>query len=236
MSRTSIPSFARRVFAPIHPDGHKFFALGALATVVCFFFWTPLGWLLGVGTLGIALFFRDPGRYTPQGEGLIIAPADGEIIAIEKTMPPSELNIERIEMQRVSIFLSLLDCHINRAPMEGVVKHIAYRPGQFFTADRQEASSENERRSLLLENGNGDKVVCVQIAGKLARRIVNHVLEGDHLFAGERIGLIRFGSRVDVYFNSNLRVLVGIGQRAIGGETVLADSREQDIRYSFSLH
>lgn len=234
MARSSIPKPTWRVFAPVHPDGHRFFALGLLATVVGFFLWTPLGWLLGVGSIAILLFFRDPQRYTPQGKGLIISPADGVVVSIENAMPPSELNLHREKMQCVSVFLSLLDCHVNRAPVDGIARRIVYQPGQFFSADKEEASSDNERRSMLLETGNGEPVICVQIAGKLARRIVTHVTEGDHLLAGERIGLIRFGSRVDVYFNSELRVLVGIGQRVIGGETVLADTLKQDIGYSFA--
>ena len=221
-------SVARKIFVPVHPDGHKFFIIAILASVLGFFIWVPLGWVLLLLAVAIALFFRNPERTTPQSEGMVVAPADGLVVAIDRATPPPELELDE-EMQRVSIFLSLLDCHINRTPVAGTVKRIKYRSGRFLSADNPDASEDNERNSLLLEGKRGAQTVCVQIAGKLARRIVASVEEGEHLSAGERIGLIRFGSRVDVYFGDDMRVRVGIGQRAVGGETVLADSQAHEL-------
>ena len=222
------PARAWRIVPPIHPDGHKFIALALAAALAGFLLWTPLGWTLLPLALAVALFFRDPQRLTPQGEGLVVAPADGVVVAVEEALPPAELQLPEAPMRRVSIFLSLLDCHVNRAPVDGLVRRAAWRPGRFLAADRPEAGSDNERRSLLLEGRDGALVACVQIAGLLARRIVGSVEEGDRLLAGERIGLIRFGSRVDVYFDPSLRVLAGVGQRAVGGETVLAEAPSPD--------
>ena len=236
MADASIPVKAWRIFPPIHPDGHKFFALGLAVAMLGFFLWSPLGWILAALALAIALFFRDPHRCTPQDEGLIVAPADGLIIAIEKAHPPAELDMDGEEMQRVSIFLSLLDCHVNRAPAEGLVRRVTYRPGRFLAAGKPQAGSDNERRCLLLETRDGGRVVCVQIAGLLARRIVTTAEEGDRLPAGGRIGLIRFGSRVDVYFDPSLRVLAGVGQRAIGGETILAEVQTAAGPHRFVSH
>ena len=231
MASSPIP-VAHRIFAPIHPDGHKFVAPLFVAAIVGFFLCAWIGWLLLLLTIAVALFFRDPHRLTPQGEGLVIAPADGLVVAIEKATPPPELRIDK-EMMRVSIFLSLLDCHVNRAPVSGVAKQVAYQPGSFLTADKPDASDDNERRSLVLETDAGAQIVCVQIAGKLARRIITNVTEGEHLQAGERIGLIRFGSRADVYFDADMSVRVGIGQRMVGGETILADENASDSLLEF---
>ena len=223
MADAPISVKAWRIFSPVHPDGHKFVALGFVAALTGFFLWAPLGWILLALSLCIALFFRDPQRCTPQNDGLIIAPADGLITATDKAHPPAELDMEGEEMQRVSIFLSLLDCHVNRAPAGGLLRRIICRPGRFLAAGKPQAGSDNERRCLLLETADGRRVVCVQIAGLLARRIVTTAREGDKLPPGGRIGLIRFGSRVDVYFDPSMRLLAGVGQRAIGGETILAE-------------
>ena len=228
MAKSPIPVM-RKILAPIHPDGHKFVVIAAaLAFVLGIFAWAPLGWFLFLLTIAIALFFRDPERTTPEKGGMVVAPADGLVVAVDRAAPPPELGVEE-EMQRVSIFLSLLDCHVNRAPVTGEVKRIEYQIGRFLSANNPDAGQDNERNSLLLEDRNGMQTVCVQIAGKLARRIVSSVEEGEHLLVGERIGLIRFGSRVDVYFSDDLHVRVGIEQRVIGGETILADSQAHEL-------
>ncbi|MCY4032619.1 MAG: phosphatidylserine decarboxylase [Hyphomicrobiales bacterium] len=227
MAESPIPVM-RKILAPIHPDGHKFVIIAALAFVLGFFIWAPLGWILLLLTIAIALFFRDPERTTPESEGTVVAPADGMVVVIDRATPPPELGIEE-EMQRVGIFLSLLDCHVNRTPVTGTVKRIEYQLGRFLSANNPDAGRDNERNSLLLEDKNGAQTVCVQIAGKLARRIVSSVEEGERLLVGERIGLIRFGSRVDVYFGDDVRIRVGLEQRVIGGETILADSQAHEL-------
>jgi len=212
----------RRILVPIHREGYVFILAGVGAMLVLGFVWRPLFWLCAVLTLWIAYFFRDPPRVTPLGEGLIVAPADGRVNAISEAVPPSELDLGAKPLRRLSIFMSVLDCHVNRAPIAGRIAKIAYRPGLFLNADLDKASEDNERNSLLLDTAHG-KVVMVQIAGLVARRIVTAVTEGESPQAGERIGIIRFGSRVDVYLPESFRILAGEGQRAVAGETVLAD-------------
>lgn len=209
--------------APVHPDGHKFVAIGAVATLLFFLLWPPLGWILALVTGWIVYFFRDPERVTPMREGLIIAPADGRVSAIETLKPPAELGLGEECRVRVSIFLSVFDVHINRSPIAGRVIRAVYIPGAFFNAALDKASDDNERRALVVESGSGVAIGVVQIAGLVARRIVGFSEEGDSVGAGQRIGLIRFGSRVDTYLPPNHGALVSVGQRAIAGETVLAD-------------
>jgi phosphatidylserine decarboxylase len=209
--------------APVHRDGHVFIAIGVGLTLLFFLLWPPLGWLFAAVTAWVAYFFRDPDRVTPIREGLVVAPADGRINQIEKVRPPHELGLGETERTRISIFLSIFDVHVNRAPVAGRVVRSIYVPGVFFNATLNKASEENERRALVIATPTGIEVAAVQIAGMVARRIVTFVSEGDSVSAGQRIGLIRFGSRVDVYLPAGRDALVAVGQRAIAGETVLAD-------------
>ncbi len=209
--------------APVHRDGHKFISIAAVAAVILLLVWPPLGWVLVVLALFIAYFFRDPERVTPLREGLVISPADGRVSSIEVVRPPIELGLGDVERQRVSIFLSVLDVHINRVPVPGRIKRSVYVPGAFVNAALDKASEENERRSLVIEQADGTEIAVVQIAGLIARRIVTFKGEGESVGAGERFGLIRFGSRVDVYLPPGRTSLVAVGQTAVGGETVIAD-------------
>lgn len=211
------------IFVPIHRDGHKFVAIFGFVALVLFFFWEPLGWLGVVLTLWCAYFFRDPDRVTPLRGGLVISPADGRVSAIEDVIAPTELDLEGESRVRVSIFMNVFDVHVNRAPAAGRIAKMTYVPGRFINAELDKASEDNERLALTLELPGGAKLGVVQIAGLVARRIVPFVKEGEPLGVGERFGLIRFGSRVDVYLPPGQNALVAIGQRAIAGETVLAD-------------
>lgn len=211
------------VFVPIHRDGHKFVALFLLAALILFWIWEPFGWLGVILVLWCAYFFRDPDRVTPLREGLVIAPADGRICAIEDVTAPSELDLAGETRVRVSIFMNVFDVHVNRSPSAGKVTKMTYVPGRFINAELDKASEHNERLALTLELHNGKKLGVVQIAGLVARRIVPFIKEGEPLGAGERFGLIRFGSRVDVYLPPGHNALVAIGQRTLAGETVLAD-------------
>jgi len=211
------------VFVPIHRDGHKFVFAFALAALILFFIARPLGWIGVILTLGCAYFFRDPDRVTPIREGLVVSGADGRIISVEDVVPPAELGLSPQAVSRVSVFLSLLDVHIARAPVSGKIIRSVYVPGHFFNAELDKASEENERRALVIETEKGERFGVVLIAGLVARRIVTFVEEGDSVLAGDRLGLIRFGSRIDVYLPERGHALVAPGQHAIGGETVLAD-------------
>jgi phosphatidylserine decarboxylase len=219
-------------FAPIHSDGHKFVAIGALVTLLLFWlplpFTTALGWLAAIATLYVAYFFRDPDRITPMREGLIVSPADGKVSLIEKVKPAPELGLGAEERIRISVFLSVLDVHINRAPIAGKIIRSVYTPGLFLNAALDKASEDNERRSLVIEAANGTQIGVVQIAGLIAKRIVTFSREGDSVGAGQRFGLIRFGSRVDTYLPPGRTPLVAVGQLAIGGETVLADLKSDE--------
>ncbi len=215
-------------FAPVHRDGHKFVGIGLLVTLLLFLIWSPLGWIAALITAWIVYFFRDPDRVTPLREGLIVSPADGKVSLIEKMRPPPELDLGDEERIRVSIFLSVFDVHIQRAPVAGRIVRSLYIPGAFLNAELDKASEDNERRTIVIETAAGTKVGVVQIAGLVARRIVTFAGEGDSLGVGERFGLIRFGSRVDTYLPVGAYPLVAVGQRAIGGETVLSDMRSME--------
>ena len=213
----------RSGLAPIHREGWRFVAIFAAVTLLLYSFglW-PLAATGVLLTAWCAYFFRDPQRVTPLGDHLIISPADGQVSAIDKLVPPPELDLPREPMLRISVFMNVFDVHINRAPVAATIKKIIYVPGLFLSADLDKASLDNERQAFTLEMPNGVAVGVVQIAGLVARRIVKFVREGDALQAGQRFGLIRFGSRVDVYLPMDATVMVGVGQRAIAGETVLA--------------
>lgn len=213
---------------PVHRDGHKFLAIGLGITLFFFWLFPPLGWIAALATAWVAYFFRDPDRVTPLREGLVIAPADGRITSIERVRPPQELGLSEELRTRISIFLSVFDVHVNRSPVAGRITRSVYTPGAFFNAELDKASEENERRGLVILMPSGAEIGVVQIAGLVARRIVTFVSEGDTVGVGQRIGLIRFGSRVDVYLPPEGRALVAIGQRTIAGETVLADLRSSE--------
>lgn len=208
---------------PVHSDGHKFLGVSFALAVVGFLVWPFIGWLLLAVTAGIAFFFRDPPRVTPLREGLVVSAADGEIVAVETSPPPVELAMEGGERVRISVYLSPLDVHVNRAPIGGRITRSVYVPGAFLNATLDKASEENERRGLVIESASGDEIAVLQIAGMVARRIVTFAGEGDTVGIGQRYGLIRFGSRVDVYLPPGKVAQVAVGQRAIAGETVLCD-------------
>ena len=215
-------------FPSIHPEGRKFVVIAAVAALAVYTLISHfVGWLLIGVTLWVAAFFRDPVRTTPRGDKFVVAPADGLITMIVKVPPPPELRgaegLADSEYTRVSIFMSVFDVHIQRAPIAGRVRRIAYIPGKFLNADLDKASEDNERQHFLVESGEGLRIGFTQIAGLVARRIVAFVKEGDAVEAGQRVGLIRFGSRVDVYLPAGTAPRVLLGQRAIGGETVIGE-------------
>lgn len=207
---------------PIHQDGYKFIAIAAAATFAFFTFSCVLGWVGVVLTLYVAYFFRDPERVTPQGDGLVISPADGLVQRIVEMVPPAELELGDAPMIRISVFLNVFNVHVNRVPVGGKVVVDHYVPGKFMNAELDKASDENERQLITLENSKG-RFGLVQIAGLVARRILCELEKGQEVIAGERYGLIRFGSRVDVYLPKAAKVKVLEGQLSIGGETVLAE-------------
>ena len=215
-------------FVPIHPDGQKFIVVSFIIMLVLFLISTWLGWVGALITCYIAYFFRDPERVTPLREGLVVSPTDGKISSIEKIKPPSELGLGDQERVRISVFLSVFDVHINRSPVPGIIKKSIYTPGAFLNADLDKASEDNERRSYVIEMASGVEIAAVQIAGLIARRIVTFTSEGSTIGTGERIGLIRFGSRMDVYLPPGDAALVSVGQRAVGGETILADLKSDE--------
>jgi phosphatidylserine decarboxylase len=217
------------VLTPIHWDGHKFIAIGAIATLLLFWLWEPLGWIAALLTAYIAYFFRDPERATPIREDLVIAPADGRIVAVRLKTPPPELGLAATPMTCISIFLSVLDVHITRAPVTGQILRRAYVPGLFLNAALDKASEDNEREGMVFRTAAGREIGLVRIAGLIARRIVTLVREGQLIEAGGRTGLIRFGSRVDVYIPNGKGVLVAEGQRTVAGETILADFRSEEV-------
>jgi phosphatidylserine decarboxylase len=215
-------------FPSVHPEGRKFAVGAGVLTLFAFLVhWEFVAVVLAALTLWVAAFFRDPVRTTPRGDRLIVAPADGLVTMIARVPPPPELRgpegLEDREYTRVSIFMSVFDVHINRAPIGGRVKRIAYVPGKFLNADLDKASEDNERQHLLIEGLDGVRIGCTQIAGLVARRILAFVREGDVVEAGQRFGLIRFGSRVDVYLPQGTGARVLLGQRSIAGETVLGE-------------
>lgn len=214
----------KHVLHPIHRDGWKFIAIFIAVTLILFLLWQPLGWIGVFLSLWCVYFFRDPPRVTPTRPGLVISPADGLVVSIGPAVPPKELGMGDEPMQRIGIFLNVFDVHINRMPMDGVVVDTRYHKGQFLNASVDKASELNERMAIRLKTVDGPDLAVVQIAGFVARRIVCHVTPGRVIAAGERFGLIRFGSRTDLYLPPQWPVTVIEGQRVLGGETVLADA------------
>jgi phosphatidylserine decarboxylase len=221
MNLSSLLDSIRNSLVPIHQEGYKFIAAFFVATIILGWVWDPLFWIGLVLTAWCALFFRDPQRVTPVNDNFIISPADGRISHIGKVIPPSELGMGSQPVMRVSVFMNVFNCHINRAPVRGRIKEIIYKKGEFLNAELDKASTNNERNTLIIESPKGD-IAVVQIAGMVARQILCFSLEGEELSVGERFGLIRFGSRLDVYIPSEATVTVALGQTSIGGETVLA--------------
>ncbi|MGB3743438.1 MAG: phosphatidylserine decarboxylase [Xanthobacteraceae bacterium] len=229
----SFAASIRQQLTPIHPEGYPFIGGFALAALVLFWLWSPLGWIGLIATLWCIYFFRDPPRVTPLREGIVVAPADGRVCQVVNVAPPRELDLGEAPLPRISIFMSVFDCHINRSPVAGRVERIVYRAGKFISADLDKASEDNERNAFVIVTDSGQRLAVVQIAGLIARRIVCFARESDLLGAGQRIGMIRFGSRVDVYLPVGTRVLAGEGQIAIAGETVLADLTAHDAETAF---
>ena len=202
----SVIKSIRSQFAPIHPEGYPFIGAFALASLVLFWLWPPLGWLATLATLWCAYFFRDPKRVTPVRDGLVVAPADGRISQLANAVPPKELGLGERPLPRISIFMSVFDCHVNRSPVAGRIERIVYRAGKFISADLDKASEDNERNAFVIATGTG-----------------------------QRIGMIRFGSRVDVYLPAGARPLVAEGQKAVAGETVLADFKAAEAGRTFRM-
>lgn len=218
----SIANSIKNTIVPIHPEGYKFIAIFFVGSIILGWMFDPLFWVGLLLTAWCAYFFRDPERHTPLEKNWTISPADGRVSAIMKMVPPAELELGEDEMWRISVFMNVFNCHVNRAPMEGNIRHINYQKGSFLNAELDKASSENERNGMVIETEHGD-IGVVQIAGLVARRIMCWSKASDHLDVGERFGLIRFGSRLDVFLPTGARPLVTIGQTAIAGETVLAE-------------
>ena len=225
---TDILESMRRIFVPIHREGYPFIVVGLiLARVLGHWVWAPLGWIFAILTLWVCYFFRDPVRVTPLRDGLVVSPADGRVSMIVTAVPPAETGLPAEPMTRVSVFMNVFDCHVNRAPVTGRIVEQVYTPGLFLNAELDKASEDNERNAFVIET-LGARIGVVQIAGLVARRIVTFAREGDEVAAGERLGLIRFGSRVDVYLPLSAQVLAGLDQMAIAGETVLADLKGEE--------
>ncbi|PYF05091.1 phosphatidylserine decarboxylase [Rhodopseudomonas faecalis] len=220
----SIVNSIRAQIPPVHPEGYPFIGAFALVSLVLFLIWSPLGWIGAALTVWCALFFRNPKRVTPIRDGLVVSPADGRVSMVTSVVPPPELGLGPKPMLRVSIFMSVFNCHVNRAPVPGRIERIVYTPGKFINAELDKASEDNERNAMVISTQHGE-IGVVQIAGLVARRIVSFVRVGQEMAAGERFGLIRFGSRLDVFLPEGTTTLVSPGQTAIAGETVLADFR-----------
>jgi phosphatidylserine decarboxylase len=226
----------KSVFVPIHPAGWPFIGIFAVIAIALGWWAEPLGYLGAVLTAWCAYFFRNPDRITPTRAGLVISPADGVVQSIVEAIPPAELEMGDKPLTRVAVFMNVFNVHVNRVPIKGTISKLSYRPGKFLNASLDKASVDNERQSLKVTIDDGREIGFVQIAGLVARRILCWVREGDTVEAGERFGLIRFGSRVDVFLPKGVNPLVAVGQTSIAGETVLADlgteeaARQGEIR------
>jgi phosphatidylserine decarboxylase len=218
----------RRIFTPLHPDGLKFVAAGVVVSVLLFLMWRPAGWLGVIATIWIAYFFRDPWRVTPRRDGLLVSPGDGIVVSVAPVPPPPELEMGEDPVMRIAIFLSIFDVHVTRAPVAGRVAALHYSKGRFVDARREEASRQNERLAIRLAPPTGPEIAFVLVAGLIARRIVCDLRKGQEVSGGQRIGIIRFGSRVEIYCPPPYVALVIEGQRMIGGETVIADRLAQE--------
>ena len=211
----------KKVFPKIHSEGYKFLAIAIFITIFLYFFSTFLGLVGLVLTIWVYYFFRDPERISINDENYLTSPADGEVLMVHEVDGPKELGLEGRKFTKISIFMNVFDCHVNRTPCEGKISEIIYKPGKFLNASLDKASEDNERNYYKITNNQGEDVIVVQIAGLIARRIVCESSKDQKLYQGERIGMIRFGSRADVYFE-NYKTLVKVGQKTISGETLLA--------------
>jgi phosphatidylserine decarboxylase len=228
-----VTELLKAILIPINRAGWPFLAGFAVVTLGLFWVAQPLGWVGAAATAWCTYFFRDPDRVTPVQDGLVVSPADGMVLPVEEALPPEELDLGAAARTRISIFMNVFDVHVNRAPCDGVVRKVHYRPGKFFNASLDKASEHNERMAIRIAPGGQESegttgsrdLAVVQIAGLLARRIKCELSEGQTVSAGARFGLIRFGSRLDVYLPPGVEPLVAAGQRMIAGETVLADLR-----------
>lgn len=218
----------QKFFECIHPEGWRFVGVFAAFTSLLYFISLSLFWVGIVLTLWCAYFFRDPKRVTPTDSNLVVSPADGKVVIVKKMVPPSELDLGSDELYRISIFLNVFDVHINRVPVAGLISRILYYPGKFFNASLDKASEHNERNAVVIETEKGQKVCVIQIAGLIARRIVTFVKQEDQMKPGQRFGLIRFGSRADVYLPKGVTPKVMVGQYMIGGESILANLSDID--------
>jgi phosphatidylserine decarboxylase len=231
----SVINSIRSQLSPIHPEGYPFIGVFALIAIVFLWLWPPLGWIAVIATAWCAYYFRDPPRVTPVRDGILVAPADGMVSRVADAVPPAELDLGVRPLPRISIFMSVFNCHVNRSPLAGRVERIVYRKGAFVSADLDKASDSNERNMFVITAMNGVRIGVIQIAGLVARRIVPFVHEGDQVAPGQRIGMIRFGSRVDVYLPEGVHPLVAEGQTALAGETILADLRISDPGRAFTV-
>ena len=209
------------IFPKIHTEGYKFLVISGIITIVFLSINSLLGTIAVIVNIWVYYFFRDPERVIIDDENYLVSPADGEVIKVEETNGPKELNLEDKKFNKISIFMNIFDCHVNRTPCSGKVEEIFYKPGKFFNASLDKASEDNERNYYKIKDNSGNNIIVVQIAGLVARRIVCETNKNQDLTQGERIGMIRFGSRVDIYYE-NYNPLVKIGQKAISGETLLA--------------
>ena len=209
------------IFPKIHKEGYKFLAISILATFIVLLFSKFLGFLLIIITVWVYYFFRDPERYPIKDDSYLVSPADGLITDISEKSGPEELRLENTSYTKISVFMNVFNCHVNRLPSSGKIEEIYYKPGKFLNASLDKASEENERNYFKIKLNNGEEIVIVQIAGLIARRIVCEVEQGQELKQGERIGMIRFGSRVDIYFKGK-KVLAKMGQNVVAGESLIA--------------
>ena len=230
----SVYDSVRQTLAPIHKEGYFFIGISAVLTLVLAPLWGPLGWIGAIITVWMCFFFRDPERVIPVRDGLVVAPADGRISAVTSSVPPVELGLGDQPMTRISIFMNVFDCHVNRAPVGGRIARLVYTTGLFINAGLDKASEDNERSALVIEHGQ-TRIGVVQIAGLIARRILCFVRVGEMMSAGARIGMIRFGSRVDVYLPYGTKPLVAEGQTAIAGETLIADLKGSNAEPGFRI-
>ena len=216
-----------KIFPKIHPEGYKFLIIATLITIIIYFVSSFLGLVSLVLTVWIYYFFRDPERTVINDDNYLVSPADGLVVQVEEVEGPKELNLENKKFTKVGIFMNVFDCHVNRTPCDGKISEIVYKPGKFLNASLDKASDENERNYVKMINSNQDELILVQIAGLIARRIVCEVNENDEIKQGDKFGIIRFGSRVDLYFE-NYKILVRENQKTVSGETLIARKIKND--------
>lgn len=226
----------KSILVPINRAGWPFIAIFSAVTVIASYVSATVGWVGVILTIWCTYFFRDPDRFTPTRDDLIISPADGVVQMIQEAIPPSELEMGDQPLMRIAIFMNVFDVHVNRVPISGIISKLSYRPGKFFNASLDKASVFNERQSIRLTLPNKIEIAVVQIAGLVARRIKCDIKEEQSVITGQRFGLIRFGSRVDIYLPTTVTILVGVGQRAIGGETVIADFKADEPQRNTEIH